>query len=476
VDSSRAPLRTPPPSIDKYELVEKLGEGGFGVVYKARHRVTQHPVAIKILITSADAHPEVALRFRREASIGNAIDHENIVRAIDFGEVSGQPYLVLEFLDGESLGDNVRRQGPMGPARAARICAQVADALAAAHAHHVIHRDLKPENIFLVQRSGQDDFVKVLDFGIAKLTANAPDAVKTRSHMLLGSPLTMSPEQCRSADIDWRSDIYALGVVLFFAVAGRYPFMGQQGEVLSAHLRDEPPRLREVKPSVPPALEAIVVRALAKDPDARFQSMSELRRALLPLAQVHDAATLVLRGNGGVRGRGRVGLLALVMAGMLVAAGVGARQWLGRAKNNLPEDATFVSAAPISEKEANAATEMKSERSSKGGNATGTTNAAVGITTRATVDGTNANGTSTGGTNGEVEVRRNGYLTIAVLPFAEVTIDGRAAGTTPLRNVSLRPGVHTIELRNDGLRRRTRRTEHIEPGAHHRIQLDWSDG
>jgi serine/threonine-protein kinase len=171
-----------PRTIDKYELVEKLGEGGFGVVYKARHLVTKLPVAIKILVARTDAHPDVATRFRREASIGNEIDHENIVRALDFGHVAGQPYLVLEFLDGVGVDEAVRTHGPMAPHRVARIALQVADALAAAHSHGVIHRDLKPENIFLVRRSGRDDFVKVLDFGIAKLTSGASqDGLAMRS-------------------------------------------------------------------------------------------------------------------------------------------------------------------------------------------------------------------------------------------------------------------------------------------------------
>ena len=323
-----------PRTIDKYELVEKLGEGGFGVVYKARHLVTKLPVAIKILVTRTDAHPDVATRFRREASIGNEIDHENIVRALDFGYVSGQPYLVLEFLDGVGVDEAVRTHGPMAPHRVARIALQVADALAAAHGHGVIHRDLKPENIFLVRRSGRDDFVKVLDFGIAKLTAGASlDGLATRSQMLIGSPVTMSPEQCRGADIDLRSDIYALGIVIFFALTGRYPFFGAQADILSMHLRDRPPRVDSVRPGVPASLAALVERALAKDPAERYQTMGEVARVLAPLtADPALAATPPERPTGQLPGGRRAGarwpaLVAVAAAGAAVAL-AGGGVWL----------------------------------------------------------------------------------------------------------------------------------------------------
>jgi serine/threonine-protein kinase len=434
-----------PRTIDKYELVEKLGEGGFGVVYKARHLVTRLPVAIKILVAKPAAHPDVATRFRREASIGNEIDHENIVRAIDFGEVAGQPYLVLEFLDGVSLGEAVRAQGPMAPARAARIALQVADALAAAHAHGVIHRDLKPENIFLVRQGGRDDFVKVLDFGIAKLTAGASDGLETRSQVIIGSPVTMSPEQCRGADIDHRSDVYALGVLIFFAVSGRYPFFGAQGDILSMHLRDPAPRLGAVRPGVPEALDAAVAQALAKEAAARFQSMGDFARALRPLADEAAAgAPTVQLGRARRRRWPAVAVAAAAVAGVAAWMMVRAPGPRGHA------------------------TDEEGARATEDMRAPGNSSATWAGTARAEEPAVAPSAT-------ERKETRIGHLTVAVLPFAEVTVDGRVVGTTPLRNLPLRPGAHTVELRNVGLHRRVVRIEHVAPGGHHRIQLDWSN-
>jgi serine/threonine-protein kinase len=463
-----------PRTIDKYELVEKLGEGGFGVVYKARHQVTQLLVAIKILVQQPSSHPDVATRFRREASIGNLIGHENIVRSIDFGEVAGQPYLVLEFLDGESLADAVRTHGPMAPARVARIALQVADALAAAHAQGVIHRDLKPENIFLVRQGGSDDFVKVLDFGIAKLSDDRGDGLRTRSHMLIGSPVSMSPEQCRGADIDHRSDVYALGVVMFYAVSGRYPFFGAHGDVLSMHLRDAPPRLSDVRPGVPEALAAVVARALAKHPDERFASMEELARALGPLRSVADttaAATVRLTPPSRPRRR-RPRAVALSLAGVALLVGLAgaALRWrratavattaMDPATRSEPplipagadgRAETVEKAKPVDDIEPSLKAETDKRIAADEPRPHGETSVAM-----------------------DKKDSRTGYLTVAVLPFAEVAVDGRVVGATPLRKLALRPGEHTVDLVNAGLHRRVHRVERIEPGAHRRIQLDWS--
>ena len=579
-----------PRTIDKYELVEKLGEGGFGVVYKARHLVTKLPVAIKILVTRTDAHPDVATRFRREASIGNEIDHENIVRALDFGYVSGQPYLVLEFLDGVGVDEAVRTHGPMAPHRVARIALQVADALAAAHGHGVIHRDLKPENIFLVRRSGRDDFVKVLDFGIAKLTSGASqDGLATRSQTLIGSPVTMSPEQCRGADIDSRSDVYALGIVIFFALTGRYPFFGAQADILSMHLRDRPPRVDSVRPGVPASLVALVERALAKDPAERFQTMGELARALAPLTAdpalvatpqerptvqmqarrvntrwptmvaVAAAGAAVALAGGGIwrlaRGSATGAAAATAVGGSATSGAMtsettaGTDEAAARAATTTASDAravtaaataptgdaktggdgradtavdgTTTTAAAVARNPANAtgnpanapgspanatgnpanaaghsanatgyranATDRPANATGHPANATGASAPAAGDSAPSVVAGaapaSHGDKAAEAGAHAPSAARpdepaadaRNGYLTVAVLPFAEVVVDGHVAGTTPLRNLPLRPGAHSVEISNVGLHRHTRRNQRIDAGAHHRIQLDWSN-
>lgn len=186
--------------IGKYEVLAPIGEGGFGAVFRAKHLETKKQVAIKVLSRDlAKQNREIVQRFQQEAFIGNEIGHENIVETFDFGGTDGgQLYIVMEFLDGISLHDEIKRNGPMAPERAVPIALQIADALGAAHARGIVHRDLKPANVFLVRRAGRADFVKVLDFGVAKY--HAPDgqgqALRTATHAVIGSPSFMSPEQC----------------------------------------------------------------------------------------------------------------------------------------------------------------------------------------------------------------------------------------------------------------------------------------
>jgi serine/threonine-protein kinase len=268
-------------AIGSYVVEDTLGFGGFGAVYKARHAVTRKQVALKVLRAQLVAeNPDVVTRFRREASVGNEIGHENIIEAFDFGEHEGQPYIAMELLEGSSLSDEVRRRGKMAADRAVAVLDQIADALSAAHRLGVVHRDLKPENVFLVRRRERADFVKILDFGIAKLV-KAPDRLRTQTGQIFGSPDTMSPEQCKGGPLDHRSDIYSLGVVAFYILSGTFPFDGSAVEVMSSHLRDSPPRLRDRVPGIAAHLDELVARALAKRPEERYGSMDELRLALV---------------------------------------------------------------------------------------------------------------------------------------------------------------------------------------------------
>jgi serine/threonine protein kinase len=271
-------------TIGNYKVTAKLGEGGMGVVYLAEHPVIGKKVAMKAIHPQLSRNAEVVSRFVVEAKSVNQIGHEHIVDIADFGTTSeGEFYFVMEYLQGEALSERLKREGRLAPSRALNIAAQIADALAASHAQGIIHRDLKPENIFLISRSGSRDFVKVLDFGLAKLTQTEEKiSHKTRAGSVMGTPYYMSPEQGEGkAEIDHRADIYSLGVLLFEMLSGKVPFGGEgYGEIIIKHVTMAPPSVRSVVPELPAALDNILYRALAKDRAQRFQTMIDFRDAL----------------------------------------------------------------------------------------------------------------------------------------------------------------------------------------------------
>ena len=273
-------------TVGNYNVTAKLGEGGMGTVFLAEHPVIGSKVALKAIHPYYARTPEIVSRFVNEARAVNQIGHDHIIDIHDFGSTpEGDFYFIMEFLSGEMLSDGRGRQIALPPARALNIVAQIADALAASHEQGVIHRDLKPDNIFLITRDGRPDFVKVLDFGLAKLTgtSGAVPAYTTDAGIVMGTPYYMSPEQCEGrAELDHRTDVYSLGVILFELLTGQVPFAGEgYGEVMTKHISLPPPAARKFVPDLPIALEAILSRALAKDPAARFQTMAEFREVLL---------------------------------------------------------------------------------------------------------------------------------------------------------------------------------------------------
>ena len=248
--------------IGNYDIQSQLGEGGMGTVYLGIHPQIGKKVAVKVLHEELASKQDVVTRFFNEAKSVNDISHPNIVDIVDFGEtnIDGAhfKYIIMEFLDGDSLSARIRSAG-VTIRETLYIIAQAASALSASHQKGVVHRDLKPENIFLCGRGGDKNYVKLLDFGIAKLTGDqAALSQKTRTGMVIGTPAYMSPEQCEGRGlIDHRSDIYALGVVMYELLTGRVPFPGDGfGEVLVAHLTRDPPAPTTLNPNIPPEIEA----------------------------------------------------------------------------------------------------------------------------------------------------------------------------------------------------------------------------
>ena len=271
--------------LGNYELVDLLGKGAMGRVFRARHALLGREVAIKVLNPDLAARPDIVDRFFREARVVNDIDHENIVEVTDFVEAPGIAYLVMELLDGVSLRALLKAKGRRYPpiARLLGILIQVCDALEAAHAKGVVHRDLKPDNVFVVKRRGED-FVKVLDFGIAKLRDSGDDGASTSSGMILGTPHYKSPEQALGKAVDRGTDVWAAGVVLYELLAGAVPFTAKSFVELAVKIREQPPAPLPPKTprgeKVPPALAAVVARCLEKRPSDRFRSMAALADAL----------------------------------------------------------------------------------------------------------------------------------------------------------------------------------------------------
>ena len=269
---------------DRYRLEGTLGHGGMGVVYRGMDLMMKRPVAVKLIraVDGVELDDEIAGRFLREAKNTARLQHEHIIEVFDLGRGDeGGLYFVMELLEGESLSARLRRAGKISPETTVHIARQICDALQVAHTAGVIHRDLKPANIMLLSRAGDDDFVKVLDFGVAKSTAGDQDTQLTHTGMLVGTVDYMAPEQIMGKPVDGRTDVYALGVVLYKMLSGKAPFKDTGVPALiHAHLNTMPKPLIEVTTGVPNELDHVVLRCLAKSPDRRFESMAELSRAL----------------------------------------------------------------------------------------------------------------------------------------------------------------------------------------------------
>lgn len=273
---------------DRYEIISLIGDGGWGKVYKAQHRLMKRAVAIKVLLPHLVKSQSALKRFQQEARAASSLNHPNVMTVFDFGmSDDGLPFLVMDYLEGVSLSATLQELQYLPVERALRIFVQVCEGLAHAHEKGVVHRDIKPNNLMLVNFIGQTDFVKIVDFGIAKIATPAEgEEDLTQTGEIFGSPMYMSPEQCRGKELDARSDIYSAGCVLYRCVTGKPAFAGRDAmECMFRQVHENPDCFRDVCPqfNLPMALEAIVQKALAKEPEERFQHMIEFRDALIEL-------------------------------------------------------------------------------------------------------------------------------------------------------------------------------------------------
>ncbi len=356
----------------RYRVESVLGEGGMGLVYKAVHVTLRKPLAIKVLRPEVSKNEQIVARFRQEAQSASAIGNQHIIDISDFGELQdGSTYFVMEFLTGSALTVSLER-GRFSSQRTIHVAKQLCRALGAAHEIGVVHRDMKPDNVQLIERGNDKDFVKVLDFGIAKVGGG--QSKLTQAGQVFGTPHYMSPEQCAGTAVDHRTDIYAVGVMLYEMGTGQVPFdadnlMG----ILTKHLYENPIPPHELPPpaDVPPALEAVIMKCLAKKPEQRYQTMSELladleaiEAGLTPRAVVDrverttnathtptnlEPAGRMTVGVGQAEVPGKKSLMPIALASIVVLGGIIAFLMLKGGKESEANTAHVVQPAPAAE-------------------------------------------------------------------------------------------------------------------------------
>ena len=280
----------------RFQIEELIGQGGMGKVYRARHLALDRVVCLKMLKPALLEDPTLVGRFEREAKAASRLNHPNGISVLDFGrnDADGGLFIAMEYVQGKDLRVVLRDEWPLPEERLCNIMAQVLSALAEAHVHNVIHRDLKPENIMVEQRRDQPDFVKVLDFGIAKILDSDMPGL-TRNDVVCGTPQYMAPEQATGSQLDARCDLYAIGVILYQMATGHLPFDGQNPmEVLTRHVNElpVPPRQRQPDAAISEAMESLILRALEKDPALRPQSAEEFRQLILEVPKHRSVEVL----------------------------------------------------------------------------------------------------------------------------------------------------------------------------------------
>ncbi|HUV10883.1 MAG TPA: protein kinase, partial [Acidimicrobiia bacterium] len=312
---------------NRYKIERAVARGGMAEVFVARDQQLDREVAVKVLFPEYAIDPSFVERFRREAQHAAMLNHPNIVGVYDYGRERGTYYIVMEYVEGESLRDVLRERGRLAPMQAARVTAEIAAGLDFAHRHGTVHRDIKPGNV-LIDPSGQ---VKVADFGIAANPADAASGL-TATGAVIGTATYFSPEQAQGYQVDGRSDVYSLGVVLYEMLTGRPLFLGTDDEVMEKHVRAKPVPLRERRAEIPQGLEAMVLRCLEKDRDSRYQTAQELASDLRggELAKQPVATGQKVEGDRGKRKPiAALAVIAVVLLVGLAALSIAVWPWPG---------------------------------------------------------------------------------------------------------------------------------------------------
>jgi eukaryotic-like serine/threonine-protein kinase len=295
----------------RYELHRRIARGGMADVFLARDQLLDRPVAVKVLFPEFATDPSFVERFRREAQNAANLNHPNIVSVYDWGQEQGTYFIVMEYIEGRSLADILRSEGPLHPQRAAEVASDIAAALGFAHRNGVVHRDVKPGNV-LISPSGQ---VKVADFGIARALGADPESNLTQAGSVMGTATYFAPEQAQGLPLDPRSDLYSLGVVLYEMVTGRPPFSGESPVAIAyKHVQEQPPPPRHLNTNVPTDLEAIILKLLAKNPQARYSSADDLRADLRRFREGQPVVAVAGAAAGGVAAAGATQAMAATQA------------------------------------------------------------------------------------------------------------------------------------------------------------------
>jgi serine/threonine-protein kinase len=471
---------------ETYRLERLIGEGGMGKVFEASHTRLRRRFAVKLLAPAVSSLPEAVARFRREGEITSSLGHPHIIEVVDSNTTpDGQSYIVMELLDGESLGSRLARPPALGLPEAAEVVRQAASALDAAHGLGVVHRDLKPENIFLCRRAGEPGlFVKVLDFGISKVLGS--QSMLTAASVIMGTPSYMAPEQAegRISEIDARTDVFALGAILYEMLAGRPPFVGESiTSVLYQTVHQEPTPLRELRPLLPAAVEAVVARALAKRPEDRPPTIAalaeDLSRALLarPVAATLRSAPTSRRAAGRLARIGiALGVVALVGFGT-IALWPSPPVRPASPPAGPPASHPATSPGPSATRPAASAGPSAARLATSAG-----PSATRGTTPDPEVAGPSSRPAAPVAPSAETETetagsmpparpraRRAGSLRVIALSersatWADVYLDQRRRGQTPLLLARVAAGPHLIELRRAGYRVARKQVE-VAPGS-----------